>query len=445
MKQTIAAYIHAQNMPAPPAKILVTVSGGIDSVVLLDVLVQLGFRCVVAHCNFHLRGNDSDDDAKFVETKAQNYGIPFLRADFDTTKIAEQRKISIEMAARELRYAWFENIRKTEQCAAIAVAHNANDCAETLLLNIARGTGIDGMRGIQPVNGHIVRPLLCVTRKAIEDYAAQHTLEHRFDKTNDDTNIRRNFVRHKLLPLFEQINPAFVKTACNNAQNIAEAALIYHDRMAQIERETCKKMPNGNIEIDTKRLLKLPAPRTILFELLKPYRVPNNMADCIFDCINKTSGKTFATDSHRLIVDREKIVIAAHEKVCTSVYRIQRDISEIHAPVHLKIERFDNTLPQLEKNPDIAYFDADKLKFPLVLRRWQTGDSFVPFGMTGRKKVSDLFVDCKFSLFDKENAWILTDENDTIIWVVGLRADNRFRLTKSTKRALKLTYYHPEK
>lgn len=440
MKQTIAAYMRAQKMPAPPAKILVAVSGGIDSVVLLDVLVRLGFQCVVAHCNFHLRGDDSDGDAQFVEALAQKYEIPLRRADFDTKKVAAERKISIEMAARDLRYTWFEQVRQEEECAATAIAHNANDSAETMLLNMARGTGIDGLRGIPAVNGDIVRPLLCVTRETIENYAERHALQHRFDATNDNTKIRRNFVRHKLMPLFEQINPAFVVTMRSNAQNMVDVATIYHEHIAQVGREICQTDQNGCIEIDTAQLLRQSAPRTILFELLKPYQVKSDMADAIFDSLGRISGKTFNTPSHRLLVNRGKVVIAAQGRASTSIYQIQRNKAEITSPIHLKIDHFDYTLPRLEESPNIAYFDADKVKFPLMLRRWQMGDSFFPLGMMGRKKVSDLFVDCKLSRFDKENAWILTS-GGKIIWVVGLRIDNRFCLTKSTKKTLKLTYY----
>ncbi len=440
MKQTVAAYMRAQKMPAAPAKILVAVSGGIDSIVLLDVLVRLGFQCVVAHCNFHLRGDDSDGDAQFVETLAQKYGIPFRRADFDTKKVAEQRKISIEMAARDLRYTWFAQVRNAEQCVATAVAHNANDCAETMLLNIARGTGIDGLHGIRAVNGDIVRPLLCVTRQEIDDYALRHGLQHRFDKTNNDTDIRRNFVRHKLIPLFEQINSAFVSTMRSNAQNLTDVAAIYHDHIAQAERETCHTATNGRIEIDVTKLLRQAAPRTILFELLKPYHVNSDMASDIFDSLERFSGKTFCTSSHRLLVDRGKIVVATHDTPDHGTYHIQSDQAKIVSPIRLKIDRIDHAPERFERNADIAYFDADKVKFPLTLRRWQTGDAFFPFGMKGRKKVSDLFVDCKLSRFDKENAWVLTSDGQ-IIWVVGVRSDNRFRLTKSTKQALKLTYY----
>lgn len=439
MKQTIAAYMREQDMPVAPAKLLVAVSGGIDSIVLLDVLVRLGFQCVVAHCNFHLRGDDSDGDAKFVEAKAQKYGIPFRRADFDTEKVAAQRKISVEMAARELRYTWFAQVREEEQCVATAVAHNANDCAETLLLNVARGTGIDGLRGIPAVNGDIVRPLLCVTRKTIEAYAERHALGHRFDKTNNNTEIRRNFVRHKLIPLFEQINPAFVSTIRCNAQNLTDVAAIYHDCIAQIEREACQKDENGRIEIDAAKLLCRPAPRTILFELLKPYHVKSDMAGDIFDSLERFSGNTFNTYSHRLLVSRGKIIIATQDRASVAACQIPRNRTEISTPIGLKIDLFNYTLPRLEKSPDIAYFDADKVKFPLTLRRWQEGDSFFPFGMIGRKKVSDLFIDCKINRFDKENTWILTSEGK-IMWIVGLRTDSRFGLSKSTKNTLRLTY-----
>ncbi len=426
-----------QAMPAPPASLLVAVSGGIDSVVLLDVLLQMGYPCVVAHCNFHLRGDDSNQDAAFVEALAKKYGVPFRRIDFETEKVAHERKISIEMAARDLRYAWFADLLKTEKCTALAIAHNANDCAETMLLNLARGTGIDGLHGILPTNGEIIRPLLCCTRAEIEQYAESRHLQHREDRTNSDTAIRRNFVRHRLLPLFEEINPAFVPIMRRNAQNLTDVAEIYHFFIEKIREEICQNLPDGTTEIDTEKLLQQPASRTILYEILQPFGINSDTNDALFDSLHSV-GATFCTASHRLLIDRGKIIVAPHNEIDANEYQIAENQAEISIPISLKIEKIDD-IPEISKSPKMAYFDAEKVKFPLTLRRWRQGDAFVPFGMTGRKKVSDLFVDCKLSLFDKQNAWLLTSGND-ILWVVGLRTDNRFRISKSTKTVLRLTY-----
>lgn len=438
--QKVARFITDRHLLEPTQRVIVAVSGGVDSVVLLDAMQQLGYQCIVAHCNFHLRGADADADAEFVARLAQTYQIPFHRSDFDTKAIAAERKISIEMAARDLRYAWFEQLRHAEQCSAIAVAHHANDNAETVLMNLTRGTGINGWCGIQAKNGHIVRPLLGCTRAEIAAYAHTRQLPYRTDATNADTIYRRNFVRHNIVPLFEQLNPAFIDTIARNSEYAADIRLIFNTFVQNVQTQICHATTLG-FEIDTTRLLQQPAPRTLLFEFIRPYGFNSDNADTLLNNIGGTSGATCLADNYQAVVGRGKIVIAPRTATNNdnAVYQITDSDTEIFCPIHLKIERLDTKPATLKTDAHTAYFDADKIRFPLTLRHWQQGDTFVPFGMHGHKKVSDLFVDKKLNLIEKSKVWIMTT-NDVIMWVLGIRSDQRFRVTDSTRRVLRITF-----
>ncbi len=439
MQKKVADFIDQHALLQPNERVLVAVSGGMDSVVLTDILVKLGYDCVLAHCNFHLRDADSDRDALFVEQLAENYGLSFRRIDFDTEKIAKQRKISIEMAARDLRYAWFEEIRQNEDCATIAVAHHANDSAETVLLNLTRGTGINGLCGILPKNGKIIRPLLCSKRDEIAKYATENELQFCTDKTNDDTKFRRNFVRHEIVPRLENLNPNFVETVAENARYLTDVKTIYETYLAEIRQKICTQT-DAIFTIDTQELQHLPTPQTILFELLRNFGFNKEIVQSIFLSINGLNGKSFLSGNYEAVIERGKIVVklrAENDKKIS--FSIDETESELTQPIHLKIEKLE-AIPEFEKNPNIAYFDAEKLQFPLTLRHWQEGDTFVPFGMNGHKKVSDFFVDEKFSRHKKNETWFLISGNE-ILWIVGHRADNRFRVTKSTKNIIRLTFF----
>ena len=439
IKDKVARFIADRHLLDPQQKVIVAVSGGADSVVLLNLLQQLGYQCIVAHCNFHLRGADANADAEFVARLAHDYRLPFRSIDFDTNAVAAERKISIEMAARDLRYAWFEQLRQTEQCSAIAVAHHANDNAETVLMNLTRGTGINGLCGIQARNGHIVRPLLCCTRAEITDYAHTHQLAYCTDATNADTIYRRNFVRHNIVPLFEQINPAFIETFGRSIDYANDIRLIVNTFVQNVQAQICRKTTLG-LEIDTTRLLQQPAPRTLLFEFIRPYGFNSDTTDTLFNNIGGTSGTTCLSQTHQAVVSRNKIVIVPHtNKPDDTTYHIGENDTEIFCPIHLKIERLDTMPATLKTDTHTAYFDADKIQFPLTLRHWQQGDTFVPFGMRGRKKISDLFVDKKLDLVEKSQTWLMTS-NDQIMWVLGIQTDNRFRITSGTRHLIRITF-----
>lgn len=440
MLQTVKQYITKKAMPVPNAKLVVAVSGGIDSVVLLDILVKLGYQCIVAHCNFHLRGEESDGDEKFVAEIAKSYRIPFRTVSFDTKEEAAIRKISIEMAARELRYTWFEELLETEQCAAIAVAHHANDATETFFLNLIRGTGIRGLLGIKACNHHIIRPLLCCQRATIEAYAIEHSLQYRTDSSNNETVYVRNKIRHALIPECETINVAFMQTMTDNMERLSDITDILNYFMADIRLKMVSTQ-NGLLIIKSELLKTLPAPNTILFELLRPYNFNTETVTHIYQSLDGLSGKTFYSSTHRAIINRDEIIVNNIDVSDEKWYHIEENTKKISQPISLEFIEHKG-IPIIKKDVHWAYIDIDKLIFPLKLRRWQTGDTFIPLGMTNHKKVSDYFIDEKLSIIEKENTWLLTTADDTIIWIVGKRLDNRFRVNELTSKQVLIVKYH---
>jgi len=435
--QTVKQYMQEQLMPDTNTKLLVAVSGGVDSVVLFDVLFRLGYQCVVAHCNFHLRGSESDEDMRFVEKLVTHYQVPLHTAHFNTTQIAEERKISIEMAARELRYTWFKELLISEQCGAIAIAHHADDSVETFFLNLARGTGIKGLLGIRAKNEEVIRPLLRCKRSQIETYAHEHGLDFRTDSTNSDTIYVRNKIRHHIIPPFQEINPSFIDTMHKNIKNLQDVSDIYTYFIEKLRSNLCQKK-NDITQISISDLQKIPAFDTILFELLQTYNFNSATVNNITQSLNGLSGKEFYSPTHRAIINRNTLDIEKIQVLTDEVYTIDNGCREITKPIKLRFELFDG-IPEINKEKQYAFLDADKIVFPLVLRHWQQGDTFVPFGMTQTKKVSDFFINEKISRLMKDKLWILTSQN-TIVWIVGQRIDNRFRVSKKTKSTLIINY-----
>lgn len=437
MLQSVKHFMQEQSMPTSGAKLVVAVSGGADSVVLLDILVKLGYQCVVAHCNFHLRGDESDADMAFVQALAKRFRLPLHIIHFDTMAIANERKISIEMAARDLRYEWFRALVKTENCGAVAIAHHANDNIETFFVNLTRGTGIRGLLGIKAQNDQIIRPLLQCKRSQIEAYAHEHDLDFRTDSTNVDTLFVRNKIRHDIVPQFQAINPAFTETMCHNLEHLADVAEIYA-HVVEKAREQLFKVENKIIYLVINELKQFPAFRTMLFELLQPYNFNSDTVQTIVKSLDGLSGKEFYSTTHRLIINRAKIEIETFQETDNTPYTIAFGVKKLTEPIKLEINHIKG-VPEIQKNKDSAYLDADKLLFPLELRHWEEGDTFIPFGMTQRKKVSDFFIDEKISRLMKDKLWILTSEKE-IVWIVGHRIDNRFRINDDTKSTLVINF-----
>ena len=417
-------------------RLLVAVSGGPDSIVLLDALCRERFSVVIAHCNFHLRGEASNEDALFVQQLANKYQVPYCQVDFDTEKVAEERKVSIEMAARDLRYEWFEQMADEHDCDLIAVAHNADDVVETFFLNLTRGSGLQGLSGMAELRGRVVRPLLKVSRKQIMEYIAEYQLQYRIDATNLETIYTRNKLRHNILPQFEEINPSFLDTMHNNMRFISSAQAIV-EAYATEAYSRVVTIDNERVVFDLYELKKCQGIDTLLFLWLTPYGFSSDVVMQLYSSLDeKLSGKQFFSATHRVVVEREYLECTMHNAQCT-IHNSQFTIDErqitINEPIKLEIQDVNIVDFQLIKSSNVACLDADKLQYPLVLRRWQQGDWFIPFGMKGRKKLSDFFVDKKFTTSDKEQLWLLVSGDD-IVWVVGHRVDARFAVTDRTKR-----------
>ena len=439
MWRTVRSYIERNRLLSDDDRrpVLVGLSGGADSVALLSVLVRLGYACVALHCDFHLRGEESERDAAFARTFAESLGVPFYQTDFDTVVYAREHHLSIEMAARALRYVWFEETRERLGAQAIAVAHHRDDSVETVVMNLIRGTGIRGLTGIRPRNGFVVRPLLCVSRADIVAWLENQGIRYVTDSTNLSDAYTRNFIRLNVLPLLERINPSVREAIARSAEHLSAVASVYAYEIARARKEVI--VSEGCLSIEA--LCRFPAPEAILYELLKEYGFSRWVSAEVFDALRKESGKVFYSKTHRLLKDRAYLWIVPLEREAEKTSFLLDPSREIYRePVGLTFRELPITPDfQIEKNRRFAYFDADKLRFPLTLRKWREGDWFVPFGMKGRQKLSDYFSDHKFSRIEKEKAWLLCS-GDAIIWLIGERADNRFRIDSGTKRVLAVNF-----
>lgn len=432
IKHRIAQYIEKEQLLTLQDKVLVTLSGGADSVALLRILLSLGYNCEAAHCNFQLRGEESNRDENFVEQLCHKLNVPLHVICFDTKSYAREHKISIEMAARELRYGWFDALAKEHEYTAIAVAHHQDDSVETMLLNLIRGTGISGLLGIpakcrnqvstREENGWIVRPLLCVTRDEITDYLKHIGQDYVVDSTNLQDEYTRNKIRLKLIPMMREINPAIKDRLSQTGNYLSEVAAVYQHA---IEEGKSRVRTNEGISISA--LLSEPSPSALLFELLSPLGFNSSQIDDIMQAvIAGQSGKQFTGSKEwRVVRDRDFLLInnIGKEENTTPPFRLVFEEKE-YTPGFT-----------ISKDKRIAYFDADKLNGELITRKWKQGDTFIPFGMTGKKLVSDFLTDKKFSLVQKENQWVLCCE-EKIAWVIGERTDNRFRIDHTTRRVM---------
>lgn len=428
MLHQVREYIDKYQLLSASDKVLVGLSGGADSVALLSVLVKLGYTCVALHCNFHLRGEESMRDEAFALAFAGQLRVPFYKIDFETELYAGEHHLSIEMAARDLRYAWFEKMRLRLEAQAVAVAHHRDDSIETLIMNLVRGSGIRGLVGIRPRNQHVIRPLLGVSRKEILDWLEDQHYEYVTDSTNLSDAYTRNFIRLRVLPLLEELNPSVRQTLSRTAEHLSAAETIYLSVLEKARQELWVEE-----KLSIRKLMQYPSPETILYELLLPYGFSRQVAGDVFRSLSGESGKVFYAKSYRLVKDREYLILSdrKEDQAVSYTFPLQAGRWEEPFPFSFKIVRNDSDFT-LQVSPDIAYFDADKLEPELHLRRWKQGDWFIPFGMKGRKKVSDYFSDHKFTLKQKESAWLLCS-GSSVIWLVGERSDDRYRISSATK------------
>ena len=412
--------------------LLAAVSGGADSVVMLHLLAQCQLKVAVAHCNFQLRGADADGDEEFVRQLAEKYQMPFFSIRFNTLAYADEHKLSVEMAARELRYNWFAQLAAEHHFDRILTAHHLNDNIETLLLNLTRGTGINGLCGISAVNGNIVRPLLFATRSQIEEYARLNNLAFRTDSTNLSDDYQRNIVRHRIVPVFKEINPAFEERILKNFKHIRQAADIYNWYIDKAKSEVLKTDDNC-CTIDAEKLMQQPFAEPVLYECLKPFGFNGAQVEDVMKSIGQKSGCTFSSGSHKLLVDRSQIIIEPAEQ--TEFEPIVIDSPQDIDCLGIKMKVVSAGDFVLDKRRCVASLDFDELQFPLTIRRWQHGDFFYPLGMAKAQKLSDFFVNNKVNVFEKERALVLTS-GDKIAWVVGYRPDNRIKISDKTQQVL---------
>ena len=417
-------------------RVLLAISGGIDSMVLLHLFEQSGFEYGVAHCNFQLRGDESDGDERFVMEYVQMHGIPSFFKTFDTEEYARISGISIEMAARELRYAFFERIRRENNYDRIVTAHHQDDLIETFFLNLSRKTGIKGLTGIKEKSGYLIRPLLLAGREEIEQYAAQNYLDYREDSTNNEVVYQRNFLRHKILPLFNELNPAFKKNLLASIDNLRDAEQVYTSVLSRDKKEVVEET-NDELRIDIEKLRTTEFPPLLLLEVLSPLHFNPSVIDEVFQSLEAEPGKQFFSPTHRLVKDRAFLFVAPIKEPGEQLFYIEEADMELFEPVQLSIEKADAAGFKIVKSSDVACVDLDTIQFPLLIRKWKQGDYFQPLGMQGMKKVSDFFIDQKIPLHEKENTWLLCS-GKKIVWIMGHRLDDRFKVTPQTLRVLKI-------
>ena len=415
------------------SRVLLAVSGGIDSVVLLHLLKKADVDFAIAHCNFSLRGKESDQDAKFVEELARALNVPIYIQKFNTKAFALENKASTQMAARELRYAWFKELCAEHNLSHTVTAHHAQDDLETFLINISRASGIEGLTGMTENSDFILRPLLPFSRDHIAAYAEQHAINWREDSSNSTDNYLRNHLRHHAIPALNEASPDFLTQFKKTQTYLQESATLLEDYTAFLFSKIVTQSFKG-YELNIPQLLEVPNTKLVLYQLLKGFEFTD--WDTIYDLLTAQSGKQVIAGKHRLIRDREVLLLTEHKVEDQEEFKVSHKDSLINIPgLTLKIEeasQFDI------KDNNAAFFDKDQLEFPLIVRKWKEGDIFYPFGMHGKKKISKYFKDNKFSTLDKESAWLLCS-GENIIWIVGERTDNRYKIKSGTTKLVKFT------
>ena len=436
-------YIEENELFTHDDKILLTVSGGVDSMVMMALTAAAGYKFGVAHCNFLLRGKESDEDELLVEHEAKRLGVEFYNKRFDTVGEMERTGESMEMAARRLRYAWFRELCDEHGYNAIAIAHHSNDSIETFFINMLRGTGLRGLTGITTQVGRLVRPMMFATRKDIHDYAVAHRIPFREDSSNRSTKYLRNKVRIGLVPMLKEINPQFTTIMRRNIARLSQAQDFINSAMDIVKGESLEH--NGDIHTLRVGKIRPTLPRNyVIYEILNSeYGFKGDVVDALCHALDAdATGRRFYSREWVAVVDRGDVVIAkiTDEDSCETI--VEKGVARSYIGGSVLYYEYCNIdfIDTLDQGDNVALLDADKLKFPLRVRRWQEGDWFVPFGMSGRKKLSDYLIDKKVSMAEKSRQFVLLSGDD-IVWVVGRRLDDRYAITRKTENVLKVTRY----
>ena len=460
MKQKISDYISKHSLLSHDALHLVALSGGADSVALLRILRDLDYKIEAAHCNFHLRGAESDRDEAFVRQLCDSLSIKLHLIHFDTETYASVHQVSIEMAARELRYGYFHSLCKDIGAETVCVAHHRDDAVETFLMNLLRGSGIHGLTGIRPKNGPIVRPLLCVGRQDILDYLHSIGQDYVTDSTNLESIVLRNKLRLQVLPLLKQLNPKAVENIDKTANYLREAEKVYNayfagnpdmaasDRGQVPVRYTPRYVADRNLspvrrfpaQIPLDEITKQPSAECFLHEWLSPYGFNASQIAQILEALTGESGREFLSATHTLLIDRSQLILEPKQAEIKPL-RIPEAGNFRFSPEILFSVKLTNDI-SISKSEECATLDAANIQFPLTVRQVASGDAFCPFGMEGRKLVSDFLTDRKISLLEKRRQLVVTAANGDIIWLVGQRTDHRYRITASTHQVLSITLTH---
>lgn len=416
-------------------KLLVAVSGGADSMALLHLLQKGSYELAAAHCNFQLRGQASDADEQLVTDYCAKHGITLYKTDFATKAYATQNKLSIEMAARELRYNWFRQLMEKEGLEFVATGHHGNDSIETFFLNLVRGTGVKGLTGISYRHHEVVRPLLDFTREQVETYCTENAIDWCHDASNDDTRFIRNKIRHEVIPVLESINPAFFDTMQTNMKHLQDAEHLLEQEV-ELFKNTDVVDEDGTVIIPISKLLNYPHYASLLFELLRPYGFNSSVVQDVIQHLHGLSGKQFFSESYRLIKDRHNLLVLPIEVIGVEHFWLDEGVN--NEVLAMAVSVYEKPVDfAFSRDSGLIHLDADLVDLPLLVRKWQQGDTFMPLGMKNFKKLSDFFIDEKYSLKDKEDAWLLLS-GENIVWVLGKRIDERFKVMKRTRRILEI-------
>ena len=414
------------------SKIAIAVSGGIDSMVLADLIRQLDYRFSILHCNFALRDDASNGDQQFVEDYSARNSIPFHTIKLNTSAFANDNKLSIQMAARQLRYQWFNEQLSEHNYDYVLTAHHADDDLETFFINLSRGSGIDGLIGIPTNNEKVIRPMLKITRIEIESFAFANDIQWREDSSNASDNYLRNKIRHHLAPVLKDINPDFIDSFQKTQQYLQQTSSMAEDAAVLIFQKVAQEA-NGEIHFNLNELLKLPNYHAYLYRWLREYEF--TAWNDIYRLVDGLTGKQVLSKSFRLFKNRHFLILSPILDANNLVYEVAINQSDVNLPLNISFTQVEAMTNPTDKT---IFVDAEKLRLPLQMRKWMTGDSFYPLGMYGQhKKVSKFFKDEKLSLLEKENTWILCSDNQ-IVWVIGLRQDERFKIENHTKQILKI-------